>query len=206
VPGAAGEADTLSTDPAEPEQEKETAMKTPEHTQTNTSSTEPRLYVGTYAKYNAGSIKGDWLTLSDYPDRESFLEACAELHQDEQDPELMFQDFEGFPKAWYCESSAPPAILWEWLDLRDDERLAFGAYAEHIGGEVTVEEFRDAWQGQWDNGADFAENIAEECGYVPKGFPAWIVIDWEATWKSNLRFDYFEETDSEGSNHIFRNI
>jgi hypothetical protein len=26
----------------------------------------PRIYVGTYAKYNAGSIAGAWLDLDDY--------------------------------------------------------------------------------------------------------------------------------------------
>jgi len=50
-----------------------------------------RIYVGTYAKYNAGSIKGAWLDLEDYSDRDAFLEACRELHKDEQDPEFMFQ-------------------------------------------------------------------------------------------------------------------
>jgi len=174
-------------------------------TTTTTSSTEPRLYVGTYAKYNAGSIEGAWLTLSDYADREDFLAACRQLHKDEADPELMFQDFEGFPRAWYSESSAPEAILWEWLELSEDERLAFGAYADYIGSGATIEDFRDAWQGQWDSGADFAQHILEECGEIPKDLPAWIVIDWEASWERNLRFDYFESDDAEGRNHIFRN-
>lgn len=52
------------------------------------------VYVGTYAKYNAGSIYGDWLMLSDYADIEDFYEACRELHADEEDPEFMFQDWE----------------------------------------------------------------------------------------------------------------
>lgn len=76
---------------------------------------------------------------------------------------------------------------------------------DNIGDGATIEDFRDAWQGQWDSGADFAQNIAEECGEIPKDLPAWIVIDWEASWKCNLRFDYFESDDAEGRNHIFRN-
>ncbi len=170
------------------------------------TTTQPRLYVGTYAKYNAGSIAGDWLNLEDYPDRDAFLEACAELHKDETDPEFMFQDFEGFPRAWYSESSAPPDIFWEWLELSDEERAAFGVYADNMGGDVTVEDFREAYQGAWDSGAAFAENIAEECGEIPKDLPTWIVIDWEASWNCNLRFDYFTGTDKDGQLHIFRNI
>jgi len=170
-----------------------------------TMTTEPRLYVGTYAKYNNGSIKGEWLTLSDYSDRDAFLEACAKLHSDESDPELMFQDFEGFPKSWYSESSAPGDILWEWLELSDGERAAFGVYADYYGGEATIEDFRDAYQGQWDSGAAFAENIAEECGDIPKDMPSWIVIDWQASWDCNLRYDYCTGEDDEGNLHIFRN-
>lgn len=171
-----------------------------------TKSNGPSIYVGTYAKYNNGSIEGKWLTLSNYADRDVFLNACRELHADEADPELMFQDFEGFPRAWYSESSAPGDILWEWLDLDDDERLAFGAYVDNIGDNATIENFRDAWQGQWDNGADFAQHIAEECGEIPKDLSAWIIIDWEASWERNLSFDYFQSDDAEGNNHIFRNL
>lgn len=80
-----------------------------------------RIYVGTYAKYNSGSIQGAWLDLEDFDDKESFLEACKELHADESDPELMFQDFEGFPKSMYSESSIPYA-LWDWLELDEDDR------------------------------------------------------------------------------------
>ena len=29
----------------------------------------PRVYVGTYYKYSMGSIKGDWLDLSNYEDK-----------------------------------------------------------------------------------------------------------------------------------------
>ena len=52
----------------------------------------PKVYVGTYAKYNNGNLFGEWLELDDYSDEDEFLEACRELHSDEEDPELMFQD------------------------------------------------------------------------------------------------------------------
>ena len=40
---------------------------------------EARVYVGTYGKYNNGSLFGAWLDLSDYADKEEFYEACREL-------------------------------------------------------------------------------------------------------------------------------
>ena len=42
---------------------------------------EAKVYVGTYAKYNNGSLSGAWLDLSDYSDKEEFYEACRELHR-----------------------------------------------------------------------------------------------------------------------------
>lgn len=53
-----------------------------------------QIYVGTYKKYNEGSLFGEWLKLSDYSDYEELQEAMKELHKDEQDPEFMIQDYE----------------------------------------------------------------------------------------------------------------
>ena len=52
---------------------------------------EAKVYVGTYAKYNNGSLSGAWLDLSDYSDKEEFYEACRELHKDEEDAEYIPQ-------------------------------------------------------------------------------------------------------------------
>lgn len=61
-----------------------------------------RVYVGTYKKYNEGSINGGWLDLADYPSYRDFLGACHRLHKDESDPEFMIQDSEGFPDGLDC--------------------------------------------------------------------------------------------------------
>ena len=65
---------------------------------------EAKVYVGTYAKYNNGSLSGAWLDLSDYSDKEEFYEACRELHKDEEDAEYMFQDWENVPEGLIGES------------------------------------------------------------------------------------------------------
>lgn len=62
-----------------------------------------KLYVGTYGKYNAGSIAGAWLSLLDYDTIEEFFAACRELHKDEADPEFMFQDYDGEDFGLYSE-------------------------------------------------------------------------------------------------------
>jgi antirestriction protein len=167
-----------------------------------TRNTDARLYVGTFAKYASGSIAGKWLTLADYDSRGEFLEACRELHADEADPELMFQDYEGFPRAWYFESQAPPPELWEFLELDEEEAEAFEAYADNIGQGATIDGFREAYLGKWESGADYAQEATD--GHLPE-LPAWLVIDWEAVWDCNLRHDYFTAPAPDGDVFIFSN-
>ena len=79
---------------------------------------EARIYVGTYAKYNEGSIFGKWMDLSDYSGSEEFYDACRELHSDEEDPEMMFQDWEKstltLPLAERFMPSSMPTN-WDWI-------------------------------------------------------------------------------------------
>ena len=58
---------------------------------------EARIYVGTYAKYNNGSLQGEWVELSEFYDLDDFMERCAEIHEDEEEPEYMFQAWEEIP-------------------------------------------------------------------------------------------------------------
>lgn len=154
-----------------------------------TTQTEARLYVGTYAKYNDGVLFGKWFDLSDYSSKEEFLAACYELHEDEADPELMFQDFEGFPKSFYHESSVPDE-LWDWLALDESDREILALYKYAVNEDGTIEDARDSFAGTAESEAAFAENMAEELGEIPKDFPAWIQIDWQGSWNGGLRFDY----------------
>lgn len=138
-----------------------------------------RVYVGTYAKYASGSIAGAWLDLEDYKDHDAFIAACHELHKDETDPELMFQDFEGFPRSYYSESSIS-ADLWDWLELDDDDRDLLAAYQEAIDETGTIDDARDAFHGIHDSAEDFAAEWYEESGElktVPQSLQCH--IDWE---------------------------
>jgi antirestriction protein len=140
----------------------------------------PQLYVGTYAKYNAGSIKGAWLDLEDYSDKESFLKACAELHSDEADPEFMFQDFEGFPRELYSESSVSEE-LFAWLGLDEDDRELLAVYVEHVDQSGTIEDARESFSGKFDSEEDWAANFLEDTGGL-EGVPDHLrnYIDFEA--------------------------
>ena len=53
-----------------------------------------------------------------------------------------------------------------------------------------------------DDFEDFVEQDLEDCGYIPKDFPTWIEIDWEAT-ANNVRQDY-TEVEFRGTAYLFR--
>lgn len=141
----------------------------------------PRIYVGTYAKYNNGSIAGAWLDLENFADRDDFLDACRALHKNESDPELMFQDFEGFPRAFYNESSAPPAALWDWMELDEDDRELLEVYQDNVDSEADIDKTREAFAGKFNSEADWAENFLEDTGGL-EGVPEHLrnYIDFEA--------------------------
>ena len=65
----------------------------------------------------------------------------------------------------------------------------------------TIENFEDMYQGQYDSGADFAKQIATDCGYITRDLPSWIEIDWQKTWDNALSYDYTELI----GGHIFNN-
>ena len=65
----------------------------------------------------------------------------------------------------------------------------------------SVEHFEEMYQGQYNSGADFAEQIATDCGYITRDFPSWIEIDWQKTWDNALSYDYTELI----GGHIFNN-
>ena len=95
------------------------------------TSQTPQIYVGTYAKYNNGSIFGEWVDLEIYDNKEDFFEYCKELHSDEEDPEFMFQDYENIPKKLISECSVSDK-LFDYVeaikDMEDETIEALGLF------------------------------------------------------------------------------
>ena len=62
-------------------------------------------------------------------------------------------------------------------------------------GIEALEQFEEAFQGEYLDGASFAESLCEDCGYLDdSNIPTFITnhIDWESVWSRELSFDYFE--------------
>ena len=61
-------------------------------------------------------------------------------------------------------------------------------------GIETINDWDDKYSGTYEGreelaGAEFAQQMAEDCGDIPSDLPSWIDIDWKGSWY-NLRFDY----------------
>ena len=80
------------------------------------------VYVGTWDKYNNGSIEGAWIDLDKCATYADFVAKCGQIHKDEPDPEFMIQDYENFPDGLDCG---------DWLgeeafnDIKTAQRLEF---------------------------------------------------------------------------------
>ena len=104
--------------------------------------------------------------------------------------------------------------LVEFIEKHGEEsfKLYFEDYVDMIDkvGSEVVEAFlenfdidcvsscRDAYMGCYESGAEFAQQLAEDCCMVPREMSSWIEIDWQASW-DNLTYDYVESNDG----HIF---
>lgn len=92
-----------------------------------------RVYVGTYEKYNNGSLFGEWVDLTQFSNIDEFYKYIRRLHKDEPDPEFMFQDWENIPSVFISESYISPAI-WDLMNSGVDMDIIF-ALAEYLQNE-----------------------------------------------------------------------
>ena len=116
---------------------------------------EARVYVGTYGKYNNGSLFGAWLDLSDYSDKEDNV------------PENLIGE------SWISENFFTLRDAVE--KLGDTEQEAFFVWCNYKSHDLSeedaddlVRDFQDEYQGQYDDEEDFAYQIVEECYDLPE--------------------------------------
>lgn len=104
------------------------------------------VYVGTYGKYNSGSIAGKWLQLSKYESKNEFLQMCKRLHKDESDPEFMFQDYENVSDSMIGESFISDEI-WKVLAVLKkydaNRQEAFAEWCEANGYEQDLQAIKE---------------------------------------------------------------
>ena len=106
----------------------------------------------------------------DYNDKQIDIDNKLE-HIAEKESEIQECEFE-YNK--YAEELEELEALKEEISNNSDEGFEYGIQLIH-------ENYID----------DYLDELLEDCGYIPKDFPHWIEIDWQATY-DNMKEDYNE--------------
>lgn len=163
--------------------------------------TQASIYVGTYHKYNSGSLEGKWLSMSDYSSNEEFYEACAQLHADEVDPEYMFQDYEHIPESLVSESHLNDHFydVLNAIELMDTNLVEpFFIWCNNGHRSLAKDDiddlitsFEGEYRGKYDSDEDFAMESVDQnfelSDFVKQYF------DYEAYARDLLMSDYWSE-------------
>ena len=136
---------------------------------------EPALYVGTYAKYNNSDLTGAWISIAKCADYDEFMRVCHYIHRDEgEDVELMFQDADNIPECWYSECGLDEEtfdLIKAYAELDEDEQRAYEAFLDlRCESDLTVEDFRENYCGEWNSEEEFAMTIlTDSCSVLHSG-------------------------------------
>jgi len=99
-------------------------------------------------------------------------------------------------------------VLDEMEDCLPDalERCALAAILDDLRGNGGDEKWRGDWYPAYlirdSHFKEYAIQMLEDCGTIPKDFPSWVEIDWDATAR-NVRVDY-TSTDIDGVTYWYR--
>lgn len=143
----------------------------------------PNVWIGCLACYSTGQLNGLWISAVD-ADTFDIAELHDPLFTDHQ--ELWCFDHEDIPVQG--ELSPTSAAMWGRTIERIDENLrpAFLAWISeglHPGPEeedTLVQDFQEAYQGEWETFHDFAEDMAKNSGVfddIPEHLHPFISID-----------------------------
>ncbi len=181
------------------------------------TDTGARAWIGSLAAYNAGRLVGAWIDL-DGMDAEEAAEAAREamrpqiagwMDEAQAFDELNVFDHEGLAPfvRGECNVSEAVAAAEKLAEVEEHERDAFLAWAANEGNPATVEveDFRDAFMGEWDSLEDYARELLDESGAlnaIPENLRAY--FDFES-YARDLRLsgDVFTVPNGAGGVFVF---
>ena len=141
----------------------------------------PRIYVACLAAYNAGRLHGRWIDAAQ--DAEDIRAEIAAMLSESPEPhaeEWAIHDFEGFGDYRLSESENLDDVAEIAAKIEEHGDAYLAALALSADREEADRLFQE-YRGHWDTPEEFAQELVEELGYIPKDFPAWIHIDWTHT-------------------------
>lgn len=192
------------------------------------TTTEPRVWIGCLACYNAGRLVGQWIDADEAGELTPEALHVAVSGQTiagqtyvAGDPcpheELWVMDHEGFGGMLTGECSPAEAQRMAELLAQVDEPMAFAAFVENMGRhyasqdwEATVDQFGDAYCGEWDTEKAYAQDLADDicpseaARELTETWP-FSCIDWEEAARELFMGDNWSAS-APGGVYVFRSI
>lgn len=188
-----------------------------------------KVWIGCLACYNAGDLVGHWYdcdgSATDVtPEEVHRLGGGPEVDEDgyliegadgdSPHEELWIFDTDETPHSSLAREMSPleAAAIGDRINDLEHHNIdldAYAAYGDLVGFDFEDDylgEFEEAFQGTWDDRKDFAYELAEELGSVPKDY-SWPAsyIDWDAATR-DLFMDYSDAPAEGGRIYVFRCI
>ncbi len=140
---------------------------------------EIRIYVADLAAYNAGILHGVWvgatLDLDEIQEQIDRLLKCSPVPNSE---ECAIHDFEGFEGVHIAEYESLGSVHEKALFIEEHGKLG-AAVLENFGGnlEEATKSMEGRYQGVYESPADYARELTEQTGGIPKHLEFY--IDYE---------------------------
>lgn len=183
--------------------------------------TSPRVWVGCLGCYNTGHLVGDWFDAESAPEDATIWGRHVTIympvsHFTESHEELWVFDNENFHGLLRADECSPVtakrlAELIAAVESDDYPVEAVAAWVDYTGTELgewdspTREAFEDAYCGEYESEADYARELAEDLGAIPREY-SWPVsyIDWESATRDLFASDYWSAPSPNGGVYVFR--
>lgn len=175
---------------------------------------QPRVYVASLADYNEGRLHGAWIDADQ--DEDELARAIKEMLARSPSPgaeEWAIHDYEGFGplRLDEFESLAAVATIAKGID---EHGPAFAAWAAHVGTDSeALDEFEDAYMGEWESAVAFAEEMLDDMGHideimrnVPEHLAPYVQIDYRGFVSDLVRNGELATLEKpDGGIYVFRN-
>ena len=169
---------------------------------TKAAATVNPLYMWVLTASTTTALCGLWIDLSSFDDYDEFINFCQAIHADEVDPELMAQDYECFPRQWYNEgfiSREDFDHIKEYTEMCDKHGAE--AVDDYMEFHDELDNFEEAYCGEWDSEEDFARHIVNECYDLERSLGNLAdYLDYERFGRELFAYDY----QMGANNNVFR--
>jgi antirestriction protein len=179
-------------------------------TLTKTTATH-RAYVADLAAYVGGQLIGQWIDLDglDADQMKAAVQSVIDASPYPGAEEYAIHDWDGVPSSFgeWPDWEAVAAYVEARQGMNPETLEAFEIWHSWAPSDNNdVEDFREAYCGAYQDGAEFASYLADELGLEFENSWPYNCIDWEQAWyELRIGGDNWAEFGSHGF-HVFRSI